>query len=416
MVHHVAVAAFFATEALELLETLLDTVERAQRELALQLTLARAIGDTQGLGAPEVGKAYARARALCQQVGESSQLLTVLGGLGEFYVQQGKYQTAHELAEQLLSLAQRQRDPARLVNGHRRLGQSLFHLGALSAARAHLEQAIALDDPQWHPTVDLSGGRDYAVYARDHAAVVLWLLGYPEQARERSYEALTLAKERANPNTLANALLWAARLHQYRREGSLVQERAEACITLATEYGSVAYVTQGIIMRVGALVKQGQGGEAIAQLRQGLAARQAAGSVVGWSYYLSLLAEAYGNIGQTAEGLSAIAEALAFVHTTGERSWEAELYRLQGELLSLGKGEQERGRVDECFRQALEIARRQQAKSLELRATMSLSRLWQQQGKRTEARGLLVPIYAWFTEGFDTAGLQEAKALLETLS
>ena len=138
--------------------------------------------------------------------------------------------------------------------------------------------------------------------------------------------------------------------------------------------------------------------------------------MVGWSYYLSLLAEAYRNIGQTAEGLSALAEALVFVHTTGERSWEAELYRLQGELLSLGKGEQERGRVEECFRQALEIARRQEAKSLELRAAMSLARLWRRQGKRAEARALLAEIYGWFTEGFDSADLQEAKVLLEKLS
>src|SRR5262249_8672842 len=168
------------------------------------------------------------------------------------------------LAEQLLSLAQRQRDPARLVNGHRRLGQSLHLLGVSSAARVHLEQAIALNYPQQHPAVDLSGGRDYDLYARNIVPVVLWLLGYPEQARERSHEALTLARERANPNTL----VWATYLHQCRREGPLVQERAETCITLATEYGSVAYATQGSIMRGWALATQGQGKEGIAQLRR----------------------------------------------------------------------------------------------------------------------------------------------------
>jgi predicted ATPase len=214
---------------------------------------------------------------------------------------------------------------------------------------------------------------------------------------------------------LLAGLAWAAGLHQHRREGPLAQERAEACITLATGYGSVAYVMQGTIMRGWALVAQGQSKEGIAHLRQGLAARWAAGSLVGWSYYLSLLAEVYANIGQTAEGLSAIDEVLAFVHTTGERFWEAEVYRLQGELLSLGKEEQERGKVEECCRQALEIARCQQAKSLELRAAMSLSRLWQQQGKRTEGRALLAPIYGWFTEGFDTADLQDARALLDAL-
>jgi len=263
--------------------------------------------------------------------------------------------------------------------------------------------------------VDLSGGRDYDLYARNIVPVVLWSLGYPEQARERSHEALTLAKERANPNTRANTLGWAAWLYQCCREGPLVQEQAEACITLATEYGLVAYATQGTVMRGWALAAQGRGKEGIAQLRQGLAAWRAAGSVVRSSYYLSLLAEACGHVGQTAEGLSTIAEALAFVHTTGERSWEAELYRLQGELLSLGQEEQERGRVEECLRQALEIARHQQAKSLELRAVMSLSRLWQRQGKRAEARELLAEIYGWFTEGFDTADLQDARALLDVL-
>jgi predicted ATPase len=404
------------TAAVALLKMLPDTMERAQRELDLQLTLARAIGDTQGLGTPAVGKAYVRARVLCQQVGEPPQLFAVLGGLGQFYIQQGKYQTAHELAEQLLSLAQRQRDSAHLVNGYRRLGQSFFYLGVLSAARAHLEQAIALDFPQRHPIVDRSGGRDYDVSARNILAEVLWSLGYPEQAKECSHEALIRARERANPNTLANTLAWAAGLHQHRREGPLAQERAEACITLATGYGSVAYAAQGTIMRGWALAAQGHGQEGIAQLRQGLAARWAAESVVGRPYHLSLLAEAYEHIGQTAEGLSAIAEALALVHTTGECVWEAELYRLQGELLRLGKEEQERGRVEECFHQALDVARRQQAKALELRAAMSLARLWQRQGKQAEARDLLAPIYGWFTEGFDTADLQEAQALLEELA
>src|SRR5262249_55434003 len=161
-----AEAISHVTAAVELLKTLPDTVERAQRELVLQITLGRAIADTKAHGAPEVGQAYARARELCQHLGEIPQLFPVLGVLGEFYLQRGKYQTAHELAEQLFGLAQRQHDPAYLVNGHKRLGQSSFHLGALSAARTHLEQAIALHCPQQSPMVDLSGGRDYDVYAR----------------------------------------------------------------------------------------------------------------------------------------------------------------------------------------------------------------------------------------------------------
>jgi predicted ATPase len=268
------------------------------------------------------------------------------------------------------------------------------------------------------------------VFARNFAAVALWLLGYPEQAMKRSEEALTLVRELANPFILTFALHWATWLHQFRREGPLAQERAEACMTCATEHGFAAWVALGTIMRGWALTEQGRGEEGIAHMRQGLATWQAAGSVADRGYHLTLLAEAYGKVGQAAEGLSTIAEALACAHTTGERCWEAELYRLKGELLlqsgvqglesgvlTPDAGLQTRAaEAEACFHQALEIAHRQQARSLELRATMSLSRLWLQQGKRAAARELLAPIYGWFTEGFDTADLQEARALLDELA
>jgi predicted ATPase len=408
------------TTALELLETLPDTVERTQLELVLQLTLGQAMAFTKGYGVPEAERAYARARELCQQVGEPQQLCAALMGLSQFYVNQAQYQTGLELAEQLLSLAQRQRDPALLVTGHYKKGQSLWWLGELSAARAHLEQAIALDALH-----QLRGGA-----GRTYVAMVLWLLGYPEQARERSHEHLAFARERARPPDSTVALFWAAWLHLYRREGPLAQERAEACILLATEYGFALWVALGTIMRGGALAVQGQGETGIAHLRQGLAAWQAIGSQVGRTSYLTFLAEAYGHVGQTAAGLHVLTEALACAHTMGERCYEAELYRLKGELL-LQSGDQglasgvstpdaglqtRDAEAEARFHQALDIARRQQAKSLELRAAMSLARLWQQQGKRAEACQLLAEVYGWFTEGFDTADLQEAKALLEALA
>ncbi len=225
------------------------------------------------------------------------------------------------------------------------------------------------------------------------------------------------------------ALFWAAWLHLYRREGPLAQERAEACISLATEYGFALWVALGTIMRGGALAVQGQGEAGIAHLRQGLAAWRAIGSKVGRTSYLTFLAAAYGHVGQTAEGLHVLAEALACAHTTGERCYEAELYRLKGELL-LQSGAQglESGvltsdaglqtrdaEAEACFHQALDIARRQEAKSLELRAAMSLSRLWQHRASVPRPTQLLAPVYGWFTEGFDTADLQEAKALLAEL-
>jgi predicted ATPase len=204
-------------------------------------------------------------------------------------------------------------------------------------------------------------------------------------------------------------------LHQSRREPQAVHERAEACVVLANEQGFADWLAQATIMQGWALSAQGQGTEGTAQMRQGLAA-WASGSERQRPYHLALLAEAYGSMGQPAEGLSLLAEALATVDRTGARVWEAELHRLQGELLLAQACErQQMQEAEACFHQALAEARRQQAKSLELRAALSLSRLWQQQGKRADARELLAPIYSWFTEGFDTPDLQEAKALLEDL-
>jgi predicted ATPase len=275
-----------------------------------------------------------------------------------------------------------------------------------------------------------------------HAAWILWFLGYPDQALKRSLDALTLAQELGHPSGLALALLFAATLHQYRREGKATQERAETAITLSREQGFPQWVAGGTVRRGWALAEQGQREEGIEQIRQGIAAWRATGAEIGRPYYLALLAETYGKVGQAKEGLSALAEALAVVNKTGERFYEAELYRLKGQLTlqsktSLGQGQdksktgqkqvedksktgQGKSKVEkeaeEYFLKAIEIARRQQAKSLELRAVMSLSRLWQQQGKKKEAHRMLVEIYGWFTEGFETKDLQEARALLEELA
>ena len=186
-------------------------------------------------------------------------------------------------------------------------------------------------------------------------------------------------------------------------------------MALSSERGFPQFLALGMMMRGWALALQGQGEEGIAQMHQGLAAFRAAGAELGRPYWLILLAEAYGQVGQTEAGLTTLAEGLATAHKTGERYWEAELYRLKGELL-LTLSAEKHTEAETCFHQALDIARQQQARSLELRAAMSLARLWQRQGKRAAACELLAPIYGWFTEGFDTADLQEAKVLLEALS
>jgi predicted ATPase len=253
----------------------------------------------------------------------------------------------------------------------------------------------------------------------------LWVLGYPDQALQRSHEALSLAQD-AHPFLLTLTLNNAAAFHLWRKEGQRAQERAEQCIALSMEHGFAFYLAAGTSQRGEALARQGQGEEGIALMSQSLTAMQATGTEVARSNDLGVLAEAYGEVGRAEEGLSLLAEALTHVDKTGERVYEAELYRLKGELSLQSrqvKTSQDKSTVrspeseaEECFLQAIEIAQRQQAKSLELRAVMSLSRLWQQQGKKEEARQMLAEIYGWFTEGFDTADLKETKALLDELS
>jgi predicted ATPase len=258
---------------------------------------------------------------------------------------------------------------------------------------------------------------------RSFAANTLWCLGYPVQAIQRSQESLALAQEFthpdslawAHPDSLAWAQNWAAFLHHHRREASAVQAQAEALLTLATAQGFPLLVGLGICWQGWAMAMRGQAEVGLAQMHQGLAALLAMGQTLSRSLFLVWHAEAAGHAGQVEEGLRLLAEALTTLESSGRIDALAEAYRLQGELL-LHQATPDAAQAEACFQQALAIARSQRAKSWELRTAMSLSRLWQPQGKRAAARDLLEPIYGWFTEGFDTADLQEAKALLEALS
>jgi predicted ATPase len=379
------------------------------------MTLGQALQVTKGMGAPEVEQLYLRARALCEQVGEPPQLFRVLWGLRTFYNQRGEYQTIRGLEEQLLSLAQRLQAPDLLLEAHHSLWSSLFSGGELAAARSHMEQGLQLYDPQRHRThAALYSGHDPGVCCRMQAAQCLWLLGYPDQAVASMQAALALAQQLAHPMSLTVALYSAAMLCHLRREAPLAQAQAEVAMTIATDQGFPEHFARATPLRGWALAASGQREEGIAQIHQGLAAYQMTGTMAFRPYYLALLAEASAQVGQTAEGLGALAEALATLATSWARWWESELHRLRGELLLQHAGAQPR-EAEACLQQALDVARRQEAKSLELRAAMSLSRLWQQQGKPGEALELLTPIYSWFTEGFDTLDLQEARALLEEL-
>jgi len=407
------------TKGLELLKTLPDSPEHIQRELTLQVTLGVSLMAAKGWAAPEVERAYSRARELCQQAGETPQLFPVLWGLWAFYVVRGKLQAARELAEQCLHLAQRVQDSTLLVGAHYALGALLVWLGEFSPARVHLEQGIAFYDLQQHRSHASLYGWDLGVGCLWYVAWPLWFLGYPDQALQRIHEALTLAQELAHPDSLDWTLVGAATVHQFRREGRLTQERAEAALALASEQGFALQLTRGTVLRGWALAEQGQGKEGIMQLQQSLLVWQTLSAELSRSVDLTLLAKAYGKVGQTEEGLATVAEALAHVHSSGERIYEAELYRLKGELtlqqFNVQGSKSKVEEAEECFQRAIEIACKQQAKSLELRAVMNLSRLWQNQGKTKEAHEMLAEIYSWFTEGFDTKDLQEAKALLTEL-
>ncbi|MGE0825315.1 MAG: adenylate/guanylate cyclase domain-containing protein [Candidatus Binatia bacterium] len=406
------------TRGLELLKTLPETPERAQQELMLQVALGTPLMATKGLAAPEVGQAYTRALALCRQVGETPQLLPVLFGLWRFSNNQAKFQTARELGEQFLKLAQRV-EPTHLVGAHYTLGVTLYCAGEFAGARANLKRGITLYNSQQHHFLAFVYGINPGVSCLSFLAWTLWSLGYPDQARARVQEVLTLAQDLSHPFSLAQAYLCTTMLHQLCRDAPVTQKRAEELITIANDRGFSYWRALGTNYRGWALAEQGQTEGGIQQIQQGLAAARIIGMELLRPHFLALLAEAYGKIEQVEEGLTALAEALTLVDKTGERWNEAELYRLKGELTLQSSVQSLESRVtqaEECFLKAIEVAQRQQAKSLELRATTSLARLWQAQGKHHEAREKLATIYNWFTEGFDTKDLQEAKALIEELS
>jgi predicted ATPase len=403
------------TAGLSLLPLLAATPARTQQELVLQLALGPVLAATKGNAAPEVGQVYTRARALCQEIGDTPHHFPVLVGLWRFALIQGEFLQAHELGLQLLDLAERARDAALRLEAQRALGLTLYFLGDLMAARLHLEQGMRLYDPEQHRGHAALYGRDPGVDCHAYAALTLGLLGYPDQALARMRTALTLAEQLAYPLSQGWALAFTAWLHQFHRAGRLTQKWSEAAIVLAHEHGFPQVSAMGRILHGWACAIQGGGASGVAEIHQGLAAWRATGTEIARPSYLALLAEWYGKAGQRAAGLDVLAEARAAAQQRQERFYEAEFYRLEGALL-LAQSVDRVAEAATCFQHALTIARQQQARWWELRAAMSLARLWQQQGKRDEARELLTPIYGWFTEGFDTADLQDAKALLEALT
>jgi predicted ATPase len=401
------------TTALELLKSLPDSLERTRRELELQIALGAPLIATKGFGAPEVGAAYGRALELCRKIGETPELFPVLWGLWEFYEARAEHKKARELAEQLFNLAERVGDPGLLVEAHLALGSASFWLGQPTVAREHWDKGIALYDPERHRSHAFVYVRDPGVASLALAAIALWLLGRPDKALKRTDEALALARKIAHPFSLAIALFFAAWLSALRREWPMAGKHAEATVALCAEQGFADWLLLGTFAQGSALAEHGRTDEGIAQMRDSVATMPSRGREIARPYWLAALAAAYGKAGRTDDALAPVAEALALVDSRDERWWEAEIYRVKGELL-LDSGRS--SEAETCFHRAIDIARHQSAKSLELRATTSLARLLDKQGRQDEARRLLGEIYGWFTEGFDTADLKDAKALLEELS
>jgi class 3 adenylate cyclase/predicted ATPase len=417
------------TKGLELLKTLPDTPERIQQELRLHVTLGIPLVATKGFAAPEVEQIYARARELSEQVGESTGVFAVLNGLRSFHMVRGDTLIARALGERLLQLAEHAQDSALLLEAYTAFAIPLYFLGELELGRAHLEQTVALYDPQQHRA--LAFVMDSGVACRGHLGTLLWILGYPDQAVRRVEEGVELARAGTHMLSLGFALNAAAAVHLHRKEFAEAQRYIDEVITLCHDYGLPQFMAWGVMGQGVIRCAQGHVVEGIEQIERGITIHRATGARFMLTSFLATLARQYGDTGAYHKGFDLIHEDMAIADTQRERLFEADMYRLKGELLLAQESKNQKakiatdpqsllpdpqGEAEACFLKAIEIAQNQQAKSLELRASTSLARLWQQQGKQHEAHSMLADIYGWFTEGFDTKDLQEAQALLEELA
>jgi DNA-binding SARP family transcriptional activator len=412
---HTEAVAYF-TQALDVLGTFSPGPARDREELALRLALGPTLQAARGYAAPAVEHSYGRARQLADQVGAPVQQFQARWGTWLVASHRASAGVALELGRELLALAERLDDPSLLLEGHHALWPVLVWLGNADAARRHLERGMALYDKAQHRSHAFTyGGHDPGVCCRKVASWASWLLGYPARGLDESLASLTLAKELAHPTSMIVALVWACVFRDLRREVGDVREHARALITLATEYEASQWLAAGTIIDGSVHAELGEEAVAIAQINRGLAAYRSTGAQLFLPYFLSLLARACLKAGQPSDGLRVIGEALERVRTTGERVWEPELLRLEGELrLAASAGDVTDAR--ESFRRAMEIARRQSARSWELRAAVSLARILVAEGQREEAYRTVAGVYEWFSEGFDTADLKDARALLDALA
>jgi adenylate cyclase len=402
------------TAGLAMLKTLPTSNERAQQELELHLALIMAWTGARGFSIPEVTETFTRARELSQQLGDTSQLCRVLGELSLHHYVRAEHEKAYQLGEESLNLAQQVNDPLLEALGHWYTGIALFCFGEFPEARAHFQQVLYFYKPEKHHRflVNLRGS-DAGLSAFAYDACCLWCLGYPDQAQKRSQEAIALAQEMNHPFSLVDVICYAGcLLSEMRRDVQTLRQSAEQMVQLGSEKvpGWLGYAIShnGV-----ASSNLGQVAEGIAQIQEGMAANESIDARCYLSVTLGYLAEAQVKAGQLERGLVTLDESLAVAEQSSEHIWEAELYRMRAGMLLM----QDRNKKAEAsLLKAIEVARRQNAKSWELRAAIDLACLWKSQGKVDEAFALLAPVYEWFTEGFETPDLISARELLESLA
>jgi predicted ATPase len=398
--------------ALQLVTNLPETTERLRQELSLQTTIGTTLLPTKGFSSPEVNEAFTRARELSRQTGVTEQFFRVLFGQWLSHSSRAENRTAIELGEQCLQLAQSAADAGLLLEAHHALGVSRLITADLGSALHHFERTIATYDPTRHRDHSQMYGHHPAAVCLMHLSHVLWLLGYPDQALKRSNDSLSLAQQVNHPSTLATNAAFVAFLRQWRGDVSAVEELCASAIAISTRHDFGFYRAMAVILGGWALVQRGRTAEGIEQMRSGLETFRGMGGVTLSAYFSALLAEAYTGAGQRHEAL----EVLDRVEDDLEPWWKAEICRLRGEVRVLESARRaDKDEAQEYFREAIDIARAQKAKSLELRATMSLCRLGLAQSKRYPAHQMLKDIMGSFTEGFDTRDLSEAQLLLESL-
>ncbi len=404
----------FLEHALTALEHLPESEETLREAIDIRIDLGPALTAIKGISAPEVEASYSRAQELCNRLGDTSRLFPVLWGLWFVNFGRGQHRQARQLGERLLSVAEASQDAALLLEAHHSLWSTLVGMADFASAMAHLRQGMTLYDPRQHQSLAfVYGGHDPGVCCRNHSALVLLARGYPDQAIKMMQEALGLATELSHPYTTIITLYYAAWIHYQRGEEEAAREKAETLVALATAQGFSLWKEIGAMIVSRLMLEKGHDGELLAQLEHGLKAVRTFGSLWRRIFSLCLLAEAYGRVAQPERGLELLSRAMA--ERSLEGLYEPELHRVKGELLLKQAGDAVE-EIERCFRRAVEIARAHQERVLELRAGTSLSRLLARQGKREEARRLLGEIYGWFTEGFETADLKEAKKLLDELS